>query len=202
MQPSPIQQFAELRNIIEIISNTYAPLNVECQNELTDNCRLVTLKKRTHLVHQGQLSDKVYYLADGCARAYYLKDGRDISEWFAFENEFISSISSFFNNAPSPLYIELLEDTTLLELSRATIDHLADKYHDFERLMRVAVTKTMLVQQKRITSIQFQSAEERYDSLLKTHSNITQRVALTHIASYLGITLETLSRIRNPKNRI
>lgn len=189
-------------DIINSIGNLYHPLTTECQVELLEEIKILALKKETTLVREGEYSDKTYYLIKGCARAFYLKDGRDISDWFAFENEFISSIVSYFTKQPSPHYIELLEDSIIVEISRETSENLADKYHDFERLIRIIVTKTMLSQQERITSLLFQRAEQRYIELLKIYPNITQRVSLTHIASYLGITLETLSRIRSVKKRI
>ena len=189
-------------DIIDIINNTYSPLSSKSQKELLTNMRLLNLKKDSILVKEGQYSDKVYFIIHGCARAYYLKDGKDISDWFAFEKDFICPIVSFFTAEPSPHYIELLEDAVLMELSRDDIEKLSNKHHDFERLIRVVVTKTMLSQHERMVSIQFQKAEKRYEKTLEIHPNITRRVSLTHIASYLGITLETLSRIRNPKNRI
>jgi len=190
------------KEIITLINNTYSPLTIQCQEELLESMTLLTLKKESRIVREGQYSDKVYFIISGCARAYYLKDGKDISDWFAFENEFICPIVSFFTSEPSPHYIELLEDAILMELSRDSIEKLSNKYHDFERLIRIVVTKTMLSQHERMVSIQFQNAERRYEKILEIYPNITQRVPLMHIASYLGITLETLSRIRNPKNRI
>jgi CRP-like cAMP-binding protein len=133
---------------------------------------------------------------------HVLKDDKDITDWFAFENNFICSINSFFLNMPSPHYIEVLEPSILLEISRENINLLSDKYKEFDRLGKIIVTKTMLQQQQRIVSIQFETAQQKYENILKIRPDITKRVALTHIASYLGITLETLSRIRNPKNRI
>ena len=188
--------------IVNIISEVYSPLTCECQQELADDVIILSLKKGATLVKEGQYSDKTYYIIKGCARAYYLKEGKDISDWFAFENEFISSIVSFFVNKPSPHYIELLENSILIEIARDKIEKLSDKYHDFERLIRVVVIKTMLSQQERMASMQFHSAEQKYENILAIHQNITKRVPLMHIASYLGITLETLSRVRSPKNRI
>ncbi|NMM50682.1 Crp/Fnr family transcriptional regulator [Marinigracilibium pacificum] len=185
--------------IINFISQNHSLLSTECKNEFTNITKSISGEKGTTLVKDGQLSDKIYYLIDGCARAFYIKDGRDISDWFAFENEFICSINSFFQNIPSPHYIELLENSTLLEISRDDIDKLSNKYPDFDGLTKVIITKTMLQLQERISSIQFQSAEQRYNNMLTIRPNITQRIPLTHIASYIGITLETLSRIRKPK---
>lgn len=190
------------KKAVEIISNQYSPLTSECKLDLTNNSKLLVLEKGTVLVRERQYSDKTFFIVNGCARAYYLKDGKDISDWFAFENEFISSINSFFLKIPSPHFIELLEDSVLLEISRENVEKLADKYREFERLSKVVVVKTMLKQHERITSMQFHSAEQKYKNLLSIHPNISQRIPVTHIASYINITLETLSRIRKRLSRI
>ncbi len=194
--------FLDKNKIVDRITSKYSNLNDLAKIELLENARVLKLPKGTTLVKEGQLSDKTFFIIKGCARAYYLKEGKDISDWFAFEDEFISSINSFFLNVPSPHYIEVLEDSILLEISRNDVEKLSEKYHDFERLTKVIVTKTMLQQQQRIVSMQFYTAEEKYKNLLSIRKDITNRVPLTHIASYIGITLETLSRIRNMAVRI
>jgi CRP-like cAMP-binding protein len=191
--------FLDKNKIVDRITSKYSNLNDLAKIELLENARVLKLPKGTTLVKEGQLSDKTFFIIKGCARAYYLKEGKDISDWFAFEDEFISSINSFFLNVPSPHY---LEDSILLEISRNDVEKLSEKYHDFERLTKVIVTKTMLQQQQRIVSMQFYTAEEKYKNLLSIRKDITNRVPLTHIASYIGITLETLSRIRNMVVRI
>lgn len=188
--------------IIENIELHYSLLTSECKSDLKNSSRIITLERESIIVKEGQLADKTYFIAQGSTRAFYLKKGKDITDWFAFENDFISSINSFFLNVPSPHFIEILEKSTLLEISREQVLSLSDKYREFDRLSKLVVTKTMLQQQQRIVSIQFETAQQKYDNMLKIRPDITQRIPLTHIASYLGITLETLSRIRNPKNRI
>ena len=190
------------KKIITEIGAHYSPLSIECQEDLIANSNPVTFKKGEIVVREGQFSKKAYLIVQGCARAYYLKDGKDISDWFAFENQFMASIVSFFSDEPSPHYVEFVEDSVVLEFSRETFDNLSDKYHDFERFISKVVTETMLGLCERLYTIQFNKAEERYTHLLSIHPDITNRIPLTHIASYLGITLETLSRIRNPKNGI
>ena len=184
-----------IKQIIENIEIHFSILTNECKSDLKKTSKILTLDKETKIVNEGQFADKSYFIAEGSARAFYIKGDRDITDWFAFENNFISSINSFFLNIPSPHFIEVLEPSTLLEISRENIIRLSDKYKEFDRLGKLIVTKTMLQLQQRIVSIQ-------YENILKIRPDITQRVSLTHIASYLGITLETLSRIRNPKNRI
>lgn len=193
---------SRLTDIIRSIDQTYSELTPECIQELIPLCKLLQLEKGAILVREGQYADKTYFIAEGAARAYYLKDGREITDWFAFEDAFISAINSFFLNIPSPYFIELLEPAVIIEISRNTMLELCDRHHSFDRLCRIIVTKTMLQLQQRVVSIQFESAQQKLDSLLTIRPDITNRVPLGHIASYLGITLETLSRIRRPKKRI
>lgn len=188
--------------VINKISDNYSFLTDECKSDLMKSSALVSLDKSSIIVKEGAYSAIMYFIVSGCLRASYTKDGKDITDWFAFEGDFVSSINSFFQDCPSKHTIELLEPTILLEISRETIFTLSDKYHCFERLGRIAVTKTMLQLQERIVSIQFETAQQKYENLINLKPDILQRVPLTHIASYLGITLETLSRIRNPKKRI
>jgi CRP-like cAMP-binding protein len=188
--------------IFENIDKNYIALSKECKEDYKKAASIVTYEKSKKIVVEGQMADKTYFILSGSARAYYVKDGKDITDWFSFENDFICSINSFFLNIPSPHFIEVLEQTTLLEITRDNMTILCDKYHEFDRLGRIVATKIMLQLQQRIVSIQFETAQQKYDNLLSIRPDITQRIPLTHIASYLGITLETLSRIRNPKNRI
>ncbi|WP_440067362.1 Crp/Fnr family transcriptional regulator [Tenacibaculum discolor] len=190
------------KEVFKTIEETYTPLSTECQQELTASSKVCVYKKGDIVVREGQFSKKVFFIVQGCSRAYYLKDGKDISDWFTFENQFMASIVSFFSNEPSPHYVEFIEDSTVLEFSKDTVDKLSQKHHDFERLISKIVTETMLGLCERLYTIQFNKAEERYKHLLSIYPFITNRIPLTHIASYLGITLETLSRIRNPKKRI
>ncbi|BDS11449.1 Crp/Fnr family transcriptional regulator [Aureispira anguillae] len=190
-------------DVIHTISDKYAPLSKECKSEFFNNSEILMFKKGEILVKEGQFSDKAYFIISGSARAYYLlSNGKDITDWFAFENDFICAINSFFQDIPSPHFIEVLEETKLLIISRNSIMGLSNKYHDFERLTNRVATKTMLKLQARIVAMQFQSARQKYQNLLLAYPDITQRVALTHIASYIGITLETLSRIRKLQTRI
>jgi len=192
----------DIENAIETISENYSLLTADCKNDLKKSSRVLSLDKSSIIVKEGQFADKMYFIVRGCVRAFYFKDGKEITDWFAFEGDFMSSINSFYQNVSSKHNIELLEQTTFLEITRDAIFTLTDKHHCFERLGRIAVTKTMLQLQERIVSLQFETAQQKYESFINMRPDIVQRVSLTHIASYLGITLETLSRIRNPKNRI
>lgn len=185
--------------IIHAISKHYLPLPDACIADLIAHSKLLEVGKQTELVREGQYSDKVFYIARGSARAYLLKDGRDVSDWFAFENEFVSSINSFFANVPSPHFIETIEPSLLLELQRDKVLELAEKYPAFSRLEKKILVDTLLKLQYRIAAMQFETAQQKYLRLLAVRPDIADRIPVTHMASYLGITIETLSRIRHAK---
>lgn len=184
------------------ICDHYVQLEKDCMEEAKRAVEVLTPTKNTLLVKEGQMAGKTYYIVKGSARTFYLKDGKDITDWFAFEHDFISPITSYFLSIPSTLNLEVLEDSVLVAFNRELAEYLSGKYHSFERLGSRVVTKSLLQMQQRMVSIQFESAWQRYENLLRVQPDITLRVPLSHIASYLGITFETLSRIRNPKNRI
>lgn len=192
----------EIAHVIEAISTQYSPLTPACKIDFSEAVKMSNVDKSTLVVKEGQQADKLYFIITGCFRVFYHKNGKDITDWFAFENDFVSSINSFFLEIPSPHTIEALEPTTFLEISREEVFKLTAKHHCFETLARKAITQIMLQLQSRIVSLQFETAQQKYDNLLTIRKDITQRVPLITIASYLGITIETLSRIRNPKNRI
>ncbi len=192
----------KMDDVIESVCKYYGSLSPVSKEALKAKSEIHFYEKGTMIVREGQYSEKLFYIVSGCARAFYLKEGKDITDWFAFENQFISAINSFFQGIPSPHYLEVLEDTVFLEISRENIEYLSSKFLDINTLGRMAVTRTMLELQQRIVALQFETAQQKYENLFKIYPDITQRVPLMHIASYLGITLETLSRIRHPKRRI
>ncbi len=184
---------------IDRLMAQFCPLSPASQAEIAAAWRAVEYPKGHVLVREGQHSDQLFFILEGCARAYYLKDGKDITDWFAFEDHFICAIVSYFLFVPSPHYIELLEPTRLMVIPRADMQTLCDRHHDIERLGRLSTTQTMLQLQRRVVSLQFESAQQRLENLLAVYPHITQRVPLHHIASFLGMTPETLSRVRAGK---
>lgn len=191
-----------IKEAIDKIVEHLSPLSEQTRIDFEKRSTIESFEKGAILVKEGEYSDKLYFVLAGGIRAFYLKDGKDISDWFAFENHFVCAINSFFMEIPSPHFIEALEPTTTLTLHRDDVQELCDLHHDFERVGRLSVTATMLTLQQRIVGLQFETAQNRYDFLLNQYPFIEQRVPLGNIASYLGITQETLSRVRSNKKRI
>ena len=151
------------------------------------------------LLRERGTADYIYFIEKGVARIYYYKNEREITEWIAMDEQFFLSITSFFQRTPSHLIIQTIEPSEVYGIHHNDFMSLADQYHEVERLLRKMVTSSLILSQQRMDSIQFESAQQRYESLLRNSPNIVQRVPLSYIASFLGITLETLSRIRSQK---
>ncbi len=148
------------------------------------------------LLRENQVSHYLYYISKGIARIYYHKYDREITEWLALDGSFFFSIRSFFERTPSSLSIHLLEASQVIVLHHDDLMRLCDQYHAIEKLFRRMVTHSLILSQVRMESIQFETAQQRYIRLMEQNPDILQRVPLVYIASFLGITQETLSRIR------
>ncbi|MBI2729726.1 MAG: Crp/Fnr family transcriptional regulator [Sphingobacteriales bacterium] len=151
------------------------------------------------LLREKEVSDYIYFIRKGVARIYYYKNEKEITEWIAMDNQFFLSITSFFNRVPSHLIIQTLEPAEVYGIHHNDFMRLADEYHEVEKLLRKMVTGSLILSQIRMDSIQFETAQQRYERLLQTSPHIIQRVPLSYIASFLGVTLETLSRIRSAR---
>lgn len=157
------------------------------------------LEKDHVLLREKMVSDYIYFIDKGIARIFYHKNDKEITEWIAMDQQFFLSITSFFQRSPSHLSIHTLEHARVYGIHHTDFMSLADRYHEVERLLRKMVTSSLILSQIRMDSIQFETAHQRYERLLKTYPEIVQRVPLMYIASFLGVTLETLSRIRSSR---
>lgn len=158
-----------------------------------------TFSKDDILLQENVVSDYLYFVERGVVRIYYHKNGKEVTEWLTTDGNFFVSIVSFFERTPSRLIIHIPEPSIIYGIHHNDLMSLADKYHDVEKLLRKMLTTSLILSQYRMDSIQFESAAQRYENLLKHSPEIIRRVPLSYIASFLGITLETLSRIRSNK---
>lgn len=155
--------------------------------------------KDYYLLREREVSDYIYFIEKGVARIYYYKNGKEITEWIAMDQQFFLSITSFFQRTPSHLIIQVTEPSLVYGIHYNDLIRLALQYHEIETLFRKMLTLSLILSQQRMDSIQFETAQQRYEKLLKLYPGIIQRVPLSYIASFLGITLETLSRIRSAR---
>ena len=138
----------------------------------------------------------MYFLESGAIRGYYNLEGKEITHWFSFAPDFVTSFHSFITQQPAVESIQLLEGSVLWSISKENVDRLMKNYHEIERLVRIAYENYYIRLEERFVNAQFKTAAERYQNLLQQTPHILERVPLGYIASYLGISQETLSRIR------
>ncbi len=151
------------------------------------------------LLREHTVSDYIYFIESGIARIYYHKNDKEVTEWIAMDGQFFLSITSFFKRTASHLIIQTLQPSLVYGIHHDVLMGLASQHHDVERLLRKMVTLSLILSQERMDSIQFETAQQRYQKLLKTSPQMVQQVPLSYIASFLGITLETLSRMRSQR---
>ncbi len=185
-----------MQQLLNHIQN-YSPLSAAAQNALEDCFEKVTLPKNDFLLTEGQICRHLYFLESGALRGFYNLDGKEITHWFGFEKDFVTSFHSFITHEPAVENIQLLEGSILWAISKETLTALFNQYHEIERLMRIAYEKYYIRLEERFVNAQFKTASERYENLLQQTPHIIERVPLGFIASYLGISQETLSRIRS-----
>lgn len=170
------------------------------QKELiAGTARQVNIAKNNFLQHIGQTCRTIYYTQKGCSRVFYMQNEQEITECFAFEGELAVRFESLLTGAPSRRAIQVLEDAQLIAFDMNKLDKVFTDYPIIEVLFRRMFHNYHIQSLQRFESLQFRSAEERYQSLLNDYPDVIKRVPLKFIASFLGITPVSLSRIRARK---
>ncbi|RZL49582.1 MAG: Crp/Fnr family transcriptional regulator [Pedobacter sp.] len=186
----------EHQSLLNVFNSIYQ-LNDEIQEAIANESEIVHVKKKTRLLNAGEISNTIYFINKGAARVYYLnKDGTEITSWFLFENELLISVYSFFTGLPGFEYLETLEDCTFVALKREKLNKLYEKYLEMNFIGRKLTEYYYIRNEKQANELRMLTAKQRYQELLITNPKLLNRVSLGHIASYLGISQETLSRIR------
>jgi CRP-like cAMP-binding protein len=187
-----------LEALLKHIANLYQ-LPEESLDALAAHCKKLELPKGDYLVNEGSVCRNLYFIERGSVRGYYLVEEKELTYWFAFENDFFTSFHSFITQTPSVEKLQTLEDSILWSISRDALYRLYDKFPPIERLGRIVCENYYIRLDERLVKSQFKTAPELYQDLITNHPHILQRVPLGYIASFLGISQETLSRIRSKK---
>ena len=147
------------------------------------------------LIEHGKKNEFIFFLISGSAKSYNFKDSKQICLWFAFESDCIATIRSL-DDLISHETVELLEDSELIQIKLGDLMTLSNQFTSISSLMVQLLKEHILFLEYKLNGLQFMTSEERYDKLIRDYPEVLQRVSLTDIASYLGISRETLSRIR------
>lgn len=152
---------------------------------------------KTTLLKEGKVSRTMFFIEKGCLRTWVDNDGKEITTQFFFEGESVSSIESFRTNQPSLYSIESLEPCVLQTISQRDFQQLIEESSELKREMEEHLFRRLFQSQQFLYSLLKNNPQQRYEELIKKHPLLVQRVPQHYIASYLGITSVSLSRIRN-----
>ncbi len=156
------------------------------------------LSKRKHqyLVQEGELVDKEHWVIKGCLKAYFFdQNGKEYIVQFAMENWWITDYEAFNNQVRASFSVDCIENCELLAIDYASREKLSSEMHKMERFWAKKTKLAFIASQKRILSLCRNTAKERYEMLLNQYPQLVQRVPKKMLASYLGVSRETLSRL-------
>ena len=185
--------------IVEYISR-YVSLSDEEAEQFSSSFREVKIRKRQFIVQPNFTVKNRHFVLQGAFRAYVVGDeGHDHTIAFAIEDWWITDYNSYILQKPATMFVVALEDSTILEISYEKEQQLKQDNHKFETFFRIRAERTAAFMQQRIISNLTQTAEERFEYFIERYPSIVQRLPQYALASYLGMTTEFLSRIRNKR---
>ncbi|MES2890737.1 MAG: Crp/Fnr family transcriptional regulator [Bacteroidota bacterium] len=177
--------------------NRKVPLTVEEEKQIKQYLTPKKLRKKQYLLQEGDVCRSVAFVEKGALRAYSVDDkgGEHIIQ-FGLEGWTIADLFSFLTGEPATYNIDAIEDSELVLISKSAQEELLQRFPKYETFTRLNITGAYLAMQRRLTSIISFTLEERYTNFISLYSDIAQRVPQHMIASYMGLTPETLSRVR------
>src|SRR5688572_2743103 len=177
--------------------NGLHPMSKELTERISNMTRIVSHPKKTIVLKEGDVNNHICMVISGLARSYYLNEEKEITSRLMNESFIITSWISFYTRKPSSEFIETLEDTTLACVHYNDIQQLYEEFPEFNVIGRKQVEYSFYMSELRTRMLRKHTAEEKYKFFLENHANLLQRVSLKHIATYLGMSEETLSRVRS-----
>lgn len=177
----------------------YIPLSKNLKRELDTRLQEVFFKKGVLLHNANSICTKSYFIQEGLARTYFIKDDKEITEYFSAESEWVNSPRSFMQQKKDIYYIESIEPVRAVCIGVYDLVYLFDHFPEMERYARLSMGTVFDHFMERVTSLRFTTAKEKYRHFCETYGDVYHRIPLGMVASYLGITQETLSRVRAGK---
>lgn len=187
-------------NINKLLTHfsNYIPLNEEEITELSNRVIERNVKRKEFILQKNDICNNYTFIVSGLFKMYTVdKNGAEHILHFASENDWICDINSFHNKKQSLLYIDAIEPSTIIQIDNSNLMYLFTHYQKFDRTFRVLIENKFMELENRILQNISSKAEERYQFFLEQYPNICNRIPNVLIASYLGITPEFLSKIRN-----
>lgn len=186
---------------IAILLNAIRHLNPQMNNDAMDyllkSCTISTYKNKDQIIKSLERQQNLYFLTSGLVRGYYIDEqGNEITIRFVNNQGWITHYTALLSNEPSKYTFQCLEECTVIKLPIEKINQGYNQFPSLERLGRLIAESVLKMQQARIESFQFLDAEARYLKFLDNYPELFNRVSLSHLSTYLGITRQSLTRIR------
>lgn len=180
--------------------NAIHPLREETMEAIIQQSKVIEVKKKTALLTAGSNCNYIYFIVEGASRVFHVdRNGVETTTWFIFENELLISVYAFFTGKPSLENMETLEDCRMIALRRDQLHKLYSEHMEFNFVGRILTESYYVRNEEQANNLRMLTANERYANLLSKSPQLLNRVSLGNIASYLGISKETLSRVRKKK---
>lgn len=180
---------------LKIFLSKYVSLSDVELDDIAVKFKSKTVKKNNYLLRQGHTCRDLVFVQKGCLRLYYLKDDIEVSVWFAFQQSSAIEIYSFISENPSNYFLQAIEDSEVLYLSKAELNKLYQHQPKMQEMMRNFWEDVILNLINRFTALQTDSAEKRYLDLLNKPAYL-ETIPQKYLASFIGVTPTSLSRIR------
>lgn len=187
-----------MKELLSLLHNIH-PLSTELHQYLSQILKTQTVDKRQFLLQAGHISRHIYFIKKGLLRCYYIQDENEVSSKFLKEGDIIVSATSFFLQKESTEFIQAIETSTVWFVCYDELQFMYRTFPEFNIIARVLSIKSYLLSEQRLNFIRMKQASHRYTQMLEHFPELVLRVPSKYLASYLSISVETLSRIRGHK---
>lgn len=184
------------RDVARELARRYSTMTHEELDMLEEILVPMKFAKGEKILDEGEVCHNIYWVVKGLIRQFYYKNKKELTEYMATENTICMSIESLFRETPSRQIIQAIEPSILYALPMHELEAAAMKSVNIQMLYRKILEESLIISQQRADMLRFESAQDRYQKLVKSSPQLVLRAPLVYIASYLQMTPETLSRVR------
>ena len=184
------------RDVARELARRYSTMTHEELDILESVLVPMKFAKNEIILGEGDTCEHIYWVVKGLARQYYFKNGKEVTEYMGTENTIMMSIESLFKEQPSTQVIQAVEPTIVYAMPKKDLEAVAMRSVNIQILYRKILEESLIISQQRADMLRFESAQDRYQKLVKNAPQLVLRAPLVYIASYLQMTPETLSRVR------
>ncbi|MFY7826865.1 MAG: Crp/Fnr family transcriptional regulator [Flectobacillus sp.] len=154
------------------------------------------IKKGEFFIKSGEYNTSIGFINKGLMRSYFIQNNQETTFQITLENQFVTSMTCYVLNQPSNDFIQAIEDTDICVISKETLEDLCNRFHNWDKFGRLTYEQVALEQEIRLRSFISETAQERYEKILEFQPELINRVPQVYLSNFLGITPQSLSRLR------